>query len=199
MFLSAAVILGTAQMHAQEGNTARQGKAMPYATAAADLPAVCQNPLLKSGTVKFAPASAPTMLFDQADGQAKVWGFLQFDYRYRTNAVVDFTTDNPDAYSMLNDYRQELGVSKVITAATFAGNTLYGYACTYYGPGALVPYAVGTIDPLTGAFSPIRSVNVASGLLINDMTYDPVTRKSMAYSSMRIPSRPPTAIPICTA
>ncbi len=177
MFLSAAVILGTAQMHAQEGNTARQGKVMPYATAAADLPAVCQNPLLKSGTVKFAPASAPTMLFDQADGQAKVWGFLQFDYRYRTNAVVDFTTDNPDAYSMLNDYRQELGVSKVITAATFAGSTLYGYACTYYGPGALVPYAVGTIDPLTGAFSPIRSVNIASGLLINDMTYDPVTRK----------------------
>lgn len=175
--LSLALAASPLGLLAQPGNVTEKGKALPYSNAPAEISSESMKPTAALPKVWKAPSLAPNLLYDQADGLAKVWGFLQFDYRYRTNAVVNFTTDSPATYSMVYDYRQELGVSKVVTAATFVGNTLYGYACTYYGPGALVPYAVGTINPETGIFSPIRTVSIGTGLLINDMTYDPVTKK----------------------
>ena len=153
-----------------------KGKALPFNTSSTDIVGLQAPAVAKAPAVPFrAGSAAPTMLYDQADGEAKVWGFLGYDMRLGTNAVVNFTTDAPNNYAMVKDYKRDLGVSKYITAATFVGDQLYGYACTYYGFGALVPYGVVKIDPITGDYTLLYQVSMATGLLLNDMTYDPVT------------------------
>lgn len=153
-----------------------KGKALPFNTSNTDIVSLHAPAVAKAPAAPFrAGSSAPTMLYDQADGEAKVWGFLGYDMRLGTNAVVNFTTDAPNNYAMVKDYKRDLGVSKYITAATFVGDQLYGYACTFYGFGALIPYGVVKIDPITGDYTLVNQVSMASGLLLNDMTYDPVT------------------------
>lgn len=153
-----------------------KGKALPFNTSNTDFVSLHAPAVAKAPAAPFrAGSSAPTMLYDQADGEAKVWGFLGYDMRLGTNAVVNFTTDAPNNYAMVKDYKRDLGVSKYITAATFVGDQLYGYACTFYGFGALIPYGVVKIDPITGDYTLVNQVSMASGLLLNDMTYDPVT------------------------
>ena len=170
------LVASSVSLYGQLPGETVKGKALPYNTSKTDIvnlkaPAF---PPIPSQTFRVG-SSTPTLLFDQADGEAKVWGFLGYDMRLRTNAVVNFTTDNPNSYAMVNDYRQELGVSKYITAATFVKDQLYGYACTYYGPGALIPYGVVKINPETGEYTLVKKVDITTGLLLNDMTYDPVT------------------------
>ena len=104
-----------------------KGKALPFNTSSTDIVGLQAPAVAKAPAVPFrAGSAAPTMLYDQADGEAKVWGFLGYDMRLGTNAVVNFTTDAPNNYAMVKDYKRDLGVSKYITAATFVGDQLYG-------------------------------------------------------------------------
>ena len=160
----------------QTPGEAVKGKALPYNSAGVDIVNL-KAPAVPQSTVQplQVGSSTPTMLFDAPDGEAKVWGFLGYDMRLGTNAVVNFTTDDPNSYAMVMDYRRDLGVSKYLTAATFVKDQLYAYACTYYGFGALIPYGVVKIDPATGEYTLVNQVSMATGLLLADMTYDPVT------------------------
>ena len=176
IFATFVLVASAVAAFGQTPGEAVKGKALPYNSAGVDIVNL-KAPAVPQSTVQplQVGSSTPTMLFDAPDGEAKVWGFLGYDMRLGTNAVVNFTTDDPNSYAMVMDYRRDLGVSKYLTAATFVKDQLYAYACTYYGFGALIPYGVVKIDPATGEYTLVNQVSMATGLLLADMTYDPVT------------------------
>lgn len=174
-----------AALLAQTGNVSAPRKTLPYVNSIAVQKAENSSVGLSTNPGKLlakplrATALTHNVLFDQADDEAKIWGFLSYDLRLAANGVVCFTTDNASSYYMVKDYGREQGVSKQITAATYVGDKIYGYACTFYGYGAIVPYAIVTIDPLTGDYTVVKQVEYTAPL-VNDMTYDPVTGKIYA-------------------
>ena len=118
-------------------------------------------------------------LFDAADGHARVFGFNVFDYRFRTNAFVDFTTDSPLNYEMMLDYGQVQGESYGFFCSTFVEGKIFAFCYRYYGPGALVPLTCGFIDPQTGDYTvsfDLTKAHKDAGLTLSDMTYDPETK-----------------------
>ena len=115
-------------------------------------------------------------LFDAKDGEANAYAFMVFDYRFRTNSLVNFTTDRVADYDMMADYAQIPAESIGFFASTFVGDKIFAYAYNYYGPMALVPVSMGFIDPLTGKYE--KKVDLPQGTSTNfsDMSYDPVTK-----------------------
>lgn len=131
--------------------------------------------------IQFAPQQVRSTLgaFDQIDGTCDIFGFLVFDYRYKTNAAVTLNSNNAVGYSMLYDYGQRPAESYSLTAATYVGDQLYAYCCMFYGFGALVPISIGIVDPETGWYSKKYDLPAGTSILINDMTYD--TKTSTIY------------------
>ena len=120
-------------------------------------------------------------LFDAKDGEANAYAFMIFDYRYRTNSLVNFTTDKAADYLMMADYHQVPAESVGFFASTFVGDKIFAYAYNYYGPGALVPVSMGFIDPKTGMYEQVSKLEQGTSVVLSDMSYDPETK--LVYAS----------------
>ena len=115
-------------------------------------------------------------LFDAKDGEANAYAFMIFDYRFRTNALVNFTTDAANDYAMMADYQQIPAESLGFFCSTFVGEKILAYAYNYYGPGALVPVSMGYIDPKTGIYEQAAKLPSGTSTIFSDMSYDPETK-----------------------
>ena len=115
-------------------------------------------------------------LFDARDGEANAYAFMIFDYRYKTNSLVHFTTNTARDYAMMADYMQIPAESIGFFCSTFVGDKIFAYAYNYYGPGAFVPVSFGYIDPKTGIYDQKFKLPSGSSTILSDMSYDPVTK-----------------------
>ena len=128
-------------------------------------------------------------LFDAPDGQANAYAFMIFDYRYRTNSFVHFTTNAVNDYAMMADYMQVPAQSLGFFCSTFVGEKIFAYAYNFYGPGALVPVSMGYINPKTGIYEEATKLPQGSSTVLSDMSYDPQTKliyaTEMLYSEQK--------------
>ena len=121
-------------------------------------------------------------LFDAADGHANAFAFCIFDYRFKTNALVNFTTDKPLDYEMQKDYQKIPGESYGFFSSTFVGDKIFAYCYKFYGPGMLIPSSLGYIDPKTGEYTAEVEMPTGYTRTLDDMSYDPETNKVFAHS-----------------
>ena len=119
-------------------------------------------------------------LFDANDGHANAFAFCIFDYRFKTNALVNFTTDAPADYEMQKNYEQVQSKSIGFFCSTFVGDKIFAYCYRYYGPGALVPLSLGFIDPKTGEYELAYDLPQGYDQVLSDMSYDPETNMIFA-------------------
>ena len=115
------------------------------------------------------------LIYDVADGEAAVYGYLRYDTKYRTNGLTTFRTNTPSTYSLIKDYGNIPGKTPIFTAGTYVGKDYLAYETTLYA-NVLMPYAFSVIDPSTGACER-KSVfpEGAPILILDEMTYDPKT------------------------
>lgn len=113
------------------------------------------------------------------EGEALVYGYLYFDYKYKTYGLVGLATNAPGDYDLIYDYGKTWG-SKVFTAATFVGDKLFAFENELIPTtNRLVPMGFGSVDTKTGEY--LRdATNTNQSLMLNDMTYDPKTDKIYA-------------------
>ena len=55
-------------------------------------------------------------VYDIADGEADIYGYLRFDTRLRDYGVMHFATNAPDTYTMTKSYGMIAGESSVFTS-----------------------------------------------------------------------------------
>ncbi len=123
-------------------------------------------------------------LFNANDDHANAYAFMVFDYRYKTNAFVNFTTDDPEDYRMQANYEQIPAESYGFFSSTFVGDKIFAYCYRYYGSNTLIPLSFGYIDPKTGIYEKTVDAPYGTMTALNDMTYDPVTKRIFAVEML---------------
>ena len=119
-------------------------------------------------------------VYDIADGEADIYGYLRFDTRLRDYGVMHFATNAPDSYTMTKSYGMIAGESSVFTAGTMVGDKMVAYRVTYYA-NVFMPEGICLVDPKTGDFEmKWNYVDDGSHLIIDEMTYDPKTNRIFA-------------------
>ena len=119
-------------------------------------------------------------VYDIADGEADIYGYLRFDTRLRDYGVMHFATNAPDSYTMTKSYGMIAGESSVFTAGTMVGDKMVAYRVTYYA-NVFMPEGICLVDPKTGEFEmKWNYVDDGSHLIIDEMTYDPKTNRIFA-------------------
>ena len=119
-------------------------------------------------------------VYDIADGEADIYGYLRFDTRLRDYGVMHFATNAPDSYTMTKSYGMIAGESSVFTAGTMVGDKMVAYRVTYYA-NVFMPEGICLIDPKTGEYEmKWKYEDDGSHLIIDEMTYDPKTDRIFA-------------------
>ena len=119
-------------------------------------------------------------VYDIADGEADIYGYLRFDTRLRDYGVMHFATNAPDSYTMTKSYGMIAGESSVFTAGTMVGDKMVAYRVTYYA-NVFMPEGICLVDPKTGEYEmKWNYVDDGSHLIIDEMTYDPKTNRIFA-------------------
>lgn len=119
-------------------------------------------------------------VYDIADGEADIYGYLRFDTRLRDYGVMHFASNAPDSYTMTKSYGMIAGESSVFTAGTMVGDKMVAYRVTYYA-NVFMPEGICLIDPKTGEYEmKWKYEDDGSHLIIDEMTYDPKTDRIFA-------------------
>ena len=119
-------------------------------------------------------------VYDIADGEADIYGYLRFDTRLRDYGVMHFATNAPDSYTMTKSYGMIAGESSVFTAGTMVGDKMVAYRVTYYA-NVFMPEGICLVDPKTGEYEmKWKYEDDGSHLIIDEMTYDPKTNRIFA-------------------
>ena len=71
------------------------------------------------------------LIYDVADGEAAVYGYLRYDTKYRTNGLTTFRTNTPSTYSLIKDYGNIPGKTPIFTAGTYVGKDYLAYVSGY--------------------------------------------------------------------
>lgn len=119
-------------------------------------------------------------VYDIADGEADIYGYLRFDTRLRDYGVMHFASNAPDSYTMTKSYGMIAGESSVFTAGTMVGDKMVAYRVTYYA-NVFMPEGICLVDPKTGEYEmKWKYEDDGSHLIIDEMTYDPKTDRIFA-------------------
>lgn len=131
------------------------------------------------------PATAQTSastpyVYDIADGEADMYGYLRYDTRLRDYGILRFASNAGNDYSLTKSYGMVAGESSVFTAGTMVGDKMVAYRTTYY-TNVLMPDGICLVDPSSGDYEMKWNYpDDGSVLIIDDMTYDPKTDRIFA-------------------
>ena len=114
-----------------------------------------------------------------ADGEANIYGYLRYDWKYRTNGIINFQTNTPDKSVLLKDYGNVPGKTPIFTAGTYVGGDYYCYETILYA-NVIMPQGLSIVDPLTGAYVKKSTLPEGTTLILDEMTYDPKTDRIFA-------------------
>lgn len=139
--------------------------------------AVGLSAVLAIAPVPVAAQAAPSSpyVYDIADGEAQMYGYLRFDTRMRDYGIIKLASNAYDGYTMTKSYGMIAGESSVFTAGTMLGDKMVAFRATYY-TNVFMPEGICLVDPATGEYEmKWQYPDDGSWLIIDEMTYDPKT------------------------
>lgn len=148
---------------------------------------LCTMAVALSATLAIAPVSANAQtnaaspyVYDIADGEADMYGYLRFDTRMRDYGIVSLASNAYNDYRMTKSYGMVAGESSVFTAGTMLGDKMVAFRATYY-TNVFMPEGICLVDPATGDYEmKWEYPDDGSWLIIDEMTYDPKTDRIFA-------------------
>lgn len=128
-----------------------------------------------TATAQSSGSSSSSYVYDIADGEASMFGYLRYDTRYHDYGVIKLASNDYDDYQMVKSYGMIAGESAVFTAGTMIGDKMLAFRATYY-TNVLMPDGICLLDPKTGESEmKWQYPDDGSWLIIDEMTYDPKT------------------------
>lgn len=119
-------------------------------------------------------------VYDIADGEAEMFGYLRYDTRFHDYGVIKLASNDYNGYQMVKSYGMIAGESSVFTAGTMIGDKMLAFRATYY-TNVLMPDGICLVDPKTGDYEmKWQYPDDGSWLIIDEMTYDPKTGRIFA-------------------
>lgn len=148
---------------------------------------LCTMAVALSATLAIIPSAAEAQttvsspyVYDIADGEADMYGYLRFDTRMRDYGIVRFASNDYNNYTMTKSYGMIAGKSSVFTAGTMLGDKMLAFRATYY-TNVFMPEGICLVDPNTGDYEmKWQYPDDGSWLIIDEMTYDPKTDRIFA-------------------